>query len=1341
MTTQTLIASNSVVTVPTNGTDQYIVYLPFISSQSKVITVRDTGGNTTYPIIVSTISGSIYTTGLNSYSINEAFGFLTTTNQSTGLYSVLSASSYPAGTINTVSQTITASTIYATSEFLLQDSTTPSVYYPLTVSSGNLIYNNAPVTQVTSNQYQSTNTSFQDVFYTSSFSADFISTVHMDAITINVSSLVVYSETVCTVVFNLAYVSTKLIDTYTLIADYISANTMSTNTIYADSATASSIQANTITTQNLIITNTSNNFGNINATILSAPVAYISSLASSNVSTAYLTADVAELTFLSTSYIYSQLANYSSINANSFTANSLIVSNSANISTLNTNYISTGAITANTGYASTFTIGSLFADAFSGTLINVSTLTANSFSTGIFSAGAVSFSTLNTNTISTNTITAAVANISTLAVNSLSSASLSIDSILAGAVRTNFVSTGVLNVGVGAISSAVINTMEINTLNAFTGNLSTVNTNVLSTGVLRVPVATFTSLNTGTFITSTITASNLNLNALSTNFVSTSRITTNNISANTSFFAIMNTNVLNVNTVSANTLFVDTISTTAIQGTTITNVSSSNYNYISVGVMSTGRIIASTIDVGILSTGIFNVCTFTMNNLITSSLTLNGTATINNTPTNVWIGLVSSPTTGSNSAIQYSIDNGSNWAAVATGGFKSSTTLPASGYGAAWNGQYWIAVGSNNTSEYTSTIQYSQNGSNFRGILTGGFTGKEGRGVAWNGQYWVAVGESATPENTILTSVDGLNWNNITTGGFSSKGIHVAWNGYTWVAVGIDSSPLGTIRQSTDGLTWTTAASGGFDAINGGRGVAWNGNIWVATGGATSGSNSIQYSYDGSNWSNAFGGFTTYGNSVSWSGELWVAAGDGVASAQSTLRYSYDGINWAGATGTGFAGFVATDVAWNGNYWLASGRANTVGNNVLRSLNGIRWFAAGSGIANTLTVHNLAYSSAITPDIQTANLNIYLQKQPIFTTSTNQILSLASTFVLNNTLYINRVANRIGINTPNPQVELDVNGSVSAIYARFSTINVNDISTSLLVTSNISTTQLVSQVGIFSTLQSFTISTQAAFISTLSVGTINVANFNTISSGTYIGGVVRVSSIVSQTISTVNVTASTLNVNTISSMFTTTDNLVVSGGANISSLNVNSISTGIFTAAFGLFSTVSTTVTNSRIGLFSTMAIGGVLNPAYALNVSGIINATFGVYRNGTALTSDSNVKTNISYADLDICYNTFKRLPLKRFNYIPEYADGRQDKTQLGFIAQDVQEVFPKAVVPIYDDRLQRDVLHLNLHQVHLTHYGATQYLMSTISIQTNTMSTLFSTVEYLQEQMSTITGNNAAI
>ena len=62
---------------------------------------------------------------------------------------------------------------------------------------------------------------------------------------------------------------------------------------------------------------------------------------------------------------------------------------------------------------------------------------------------------------------------------------------------------------------------------------------------------------------------------------------------------------------------------------------------------------------------------------------------------------------------------------------------------------------------------------------------------------------------------------------------------------------------------------------------------------------------------------------------------------------------------------------------------------------------------------------------------------------------------------------------------------------------------------------------------------------------------------------------------------------------------------------------------------------------------------------------------------SDERIKENIELADLDICYNAIKNIPLKRFKWKDEIYSDQQisDRRKLGWIAQDVESVFPKAI------------------------------------------------------------------
>jgi hypothetical protein len=112
---------------------------------------------------------------------------------------------------------------------------------------------------------------------------------------------------------------------------------------------------------------------------------------------------------------------------------------------------------------------------------------------------------------------------------------------------------------------------------------------------------------------------------------------------------------------------------------------------------------------------------------------------------------------------------------------------------------------------------------------------------------------------------------------------------------------------------------------------------------------------------------------------------------------------------------------------------------------------------------------------------------------------------------------------------------------------------------------------------------------------------------------------------------------------------------------------------------------------------------------------------------SDSRLKENIFLADLDICYNIVKNLPLKRFSWKTQgiYANV-EDRNATGWIAQDVQVVFPNAVkaqdeiiVPevkdidgniITPEEIVVGCLSLQSDQIYKTMYGALQKTMSIV-------------------------------
>ena len=79
------------------------------------------------------------------------------------------------------------------------------------------------------------------------------------------------------------------------------------------------------------------------------------------------------------------------------------------------------------------------------------------------------------------------------------------------------------------------------------------------------------------------------------------------------------------------------------------------------------------------------------------------------------------------------------------------------------------------------------------------------------------------------------------------------------------------------------------------------------------------------------------------------------------------------------------------------------------------------------------------------------------------------------------------------------------------------------------------------------------------------------------------------------------------------------------------------------------------------------------------MNGTSGSYGiNSTwTISSDIRLKENIETADLDRCYDIVNQLPLKRYKWKDEIygSDQIKDRSKLGWVAQDVESIFPKAV------------------------------------------------------------------
>jgi hypothetical protein len=149
-------------------------------------------------------------------------------------------------------------------------------------------------------------------------------------------------------------------------------------------------------------------------------------------------------------------------------------------------------------------------------------------------------------------------------------------------------------------------------------------------------------------------------------------------------------------------------------------------------------------------------------------------------------------------------------------------------------------------------------GSNWSNSLTGGFdyfsrSGHyEGFCLCYANNMFIAGGSSERQNNTILYSLDGFNWLDCVTGGFTNGRLckYILYNNGLFVAIGDGGSANNSLLHSTDGSNWFDANYIPDDVIGANTtSLTYSGNRWIA--GYT---NRTLYSLDGSNWSNSTNG-------------------------------------------------------------------------------------------------------------------------------------------------------------------------------------------------------------------------------------------------------------------------------------------------------------------------------------------------------------------------------------------------------------------------------------------------------------------------------------------------------
>jgi hypothetical protein len=295
-----------------------------------------------------------------------------------------------------------------------------------------------------------------------------------------------------------------------------------------------------------------------------------------------------------------------------------------------------------------------------------------------------------------------------------------------------------------------------------------------------------------------------------------------------------------------------------------------------------------------------------------------------------------------------------------------------------WNGNYWLAVGTDIVNNYTSAK--SADGLIWTTSL-GPFTTGLANAIAWNGSLWVAMGLDTNSVNTLSVSSDGLSWT-IYPGPFTgSRGLAVAWSGDLWLAVGFDQ-----IATSTDGINWTPSIGPDLTNTSGYAGVAWGSGLWIIVGSA------VAYSTDASTWTVIPGPFAGgYGTSVTYLNSRFIATGtDGTGNY--TIAISFNGFIWTRNSGA-LAGGYALAVAYNGSRYMVSGFGGD-GTVLAISDDAMTWLSLGNTFNTKTFLFTTAIGYANYPEKYGMNVNTLAYISSLVTTSFSGTLNDAQTIIV-----------------------------------------------------------------------------------------------------------------------------------------------------------------------------------------------------------------------------------------------------------------------------------------------------------------------------------------------------------
>ena len=692
---------------------------------------------------------------------------------------------------------------------------------------------------------------------------------------------------------------------------------------------------------------------------------------------------------------------------------------------------------------------------------------------------------------------------------------------------------------------------------------------------------------------------------------------------------------------------------------------------------------------------------------------------------------------GANGRTSATSTDGINWTEInyATGNFFSTTAN-----GIAWAENVWVAVGST----LGSGIIFSTDGVTWVAQLNTIFT--IGRCVANNGEFWLAGGDYSTA--TLSYSYDGANWIQLGNSIFSTTVSAIAWGNNLWVAVGSGGN---SIAFSYDGINWVGLGTTIFTT---GTSVTWNGSQWFATG---SGPNTLATSFDGVTWiakGSTVGGSALVSQTVLPNSAVninepvlirWDLSGTMLMSPSSIENPVNSVIAWNSRASsldgyTSSAQLTFTIRVPNSAFVMGLSEAPRTTNS-FTSIN----FGFYITTANTLFIYELGSQVATL-----GSVNIYDNLTIKFTGTSiiyyvNSIAVRTVFRVVGNPLYMSSSFRTPGCRvdgiTFQPVFQMTGTAPVPDSYsyltsikpvrddlqfvtysmpAAASGIDVGDWQFDIPVSGNLSSLSSVMYADfLLNSTKLFSTSYAVACLRT-EPSTYRI-NFN-------------ISTFVSTTTSdTINInirtqrgTGESYFYNSYSTPTSTLSTIVYNNPFNLSSIVYlqffhNSFNSGIQTSEISMSLNAFSTNTQKYIDSNYTVLMNkGYMvwpNRLYGLSINNRFNdlQTRNLTYTGSLYNaSDSNLKSDIEYAETDAIYNNIDRLPLRYYGFNPNYISTFQpvDRHQIGVLTSEVSEIFPEIVNSVEPAHLGMSSLNtIDRGQLKFAHLGATQRLIQKIS------------------------------